>query len=147
MGSITLFDWMKVLHIIAMISWMAALFYLPRLFVYHSEHSSNQGFLDVIVIQESKLFYMIAQPAMILTFISGIALMVVYPIDIFQSGMWIHIKLTAVILLLIYHFSCWFYLKKFAQGIIPRSGKFFRFYNEIPTILLIIIAVCVVIKF
>lgn len=148
MSNVMFFDILKILHIIAIISWMAALFYLPRLFVYHSEHFSNEGFLEVVKIQEKKLFDMIAQPAMIVSFITGIALIIFYPINIFQSGMWIHIKLVAVILLLLYHFSCWFYLKKFAQGLTPpRSGKFFRFYNEVPTILLIVIVVCVVLHF
>lgn len=148
MDNVIFFNILKILHIISVVSWMAALFYLPRLFVYHSEYFSNKGFLDVVKIQEKKLFDMIAQPAMIVTFISGIALMIFYPVSIFKSGMWIHIKLTAVIFLMIYHYSCWFYLKKFEKSSVPpRSGKFFRFYNEVPTILLIIIVVCAVLRF
>lgn len=136
----------KIFHILAVISWMAALFYLPRLFVYHSEHFENKGFTDVIKIQERKLFNGIAQPAMIITLFSGIALLMIQP-EIFKSGMWIHIKLLFVIFLLVYHFSCLYYLKKLKQDIKVASGKFFRFYNEVPTIILIVIVVCVVLQF
>lgn len=140
------YSFAKIVHIISVISWMAALFYLPRLFVYHSENFNNKSYTDIVKIQERKLMRGIGYPAMIVSLVSG-AMMLHFQPAIFHSGMWIHIKLLFVIFLLIFHFTCSYFLRIFASDRCPASGKFFRFFNEIPTLILIVIVVCVVVRF
>ena len=126
-------------------SWMAMLFYQPRLYVYHQEHHENSGFVDVVRIQEDKLYNFIGTPALWATVLSGGAMIALLP-ELFNSGMWLHIKLTVALLLVIYHFSLGYYRKKLLDGSCTKSGKFFRFYNEVPTIAMLIIVIMVVIK-
>ena len=128
-----------------MISWMAMLFYLPRLYVYHAEHTSNSGFVEVVAIQEEKLYRFIGVPAMWATVLSGIAMITLNP-GLFQGGGWLHAKLTAAVLLILYHFTLGRYKKQLQAGTCTKSGKFFRMYNEIPTMLMIFIVIMVVVK-
>jgi protoporphyrinogen IX oxidase len=137
--------WLKAFHVMSMISWMAALFYLPRLFIYHAEHKDNAGFVEVVKIQEDKLFRYIGNPAMIATVLSG-ALMIALDTGLFHTGGWLHAKLTLALLLLIYHFDCKRHLGLLREDKSTKSGKFFRFYNEVPTLLMIGIVIFVVIK-
>ncbi len=137
--------WIKAFHIMSVISWMAMLFYLPRLFVYHAEHRDNEGFVEVVKIQEHKLYYFIGVPAFWASLLSGGAMIALNP-AMFHSGMWLHIKLTAALLLVLYHFSLRKFLIAFKEGRCTKSGKFFRFYNEVPTILMIIIVIMAVVK-
>ncbi len=137
--------WIKAFHIMSIISWMAMLFYLPRLFVYHAEHRDNKGFVEVVKIQERKLYYFIGVPAFWASVLSGGAMIALNP-AMFQSGLWLHIKLTAALLLIIYHFSLRHFLIKFKEDRCQRNGKFFRVYNEVPTILMIIIVIMAVVK-
>ncbi|TEY03493.1 protoporphyrinogen oxidase HemJ [Campylobacter sp. US33a] len=130
------YQWVKWLHYLAFISWMAGLFYLPRLFVYHSENKDNMGFVKVIKIQEEKLYYYIQNPAMIITVLTGILMLIVHK-EILLSHGYIHAKLLFAILLLLYHFDNLRYLKQLKNDTCKKSGKFFRAYNEIPTLLLI----------
>ncbi|MGM0533858.1 MAG: protoporphyrinogen oxidase HemJ [Campylobacterota bacterium] len=137
--------WIKVLHILSFLSWMAMLFYLPRLFVYHRENKDNKGFVDVVKIQEYKLYKYIGHPAMIATVITGILMLVMMP-SLLQGGGWMHAKITVAVLLIAYHFSLNSLRKKLAEGGCDKSGKFFRFYNEVPTILAIFIVIFVIIR-
>ena len=137
--------WIKAFHVMSVISWMAMLFYLPRLFVYHAEHKENEGFVEVVKIQERKLYYFIGVPAFWASLLSGLAMIALNP-SMFQSGMWLHIKLTAALLLIVYHFSLKYFLKKFEADSCDKSGRFFRFYNEVPTILMIVIVIMAVVK-
>ncbi len=140
------YSWILAFHVMSVISWMAMLFYLPRLFIYHVEYANHgSAFTDVIKIQEEKLWRIIGQPAMIASLLSGILMITLNP-ALFHSGIWLHIKLTAVTLMIIYHLSLNRYRKQLAQGSCTKSGKFFRFYNEIPTLLMIVIVIMVVIK-
>ncbi len=139
------YSWIMAFHVISVISWMAMLFYLPRLFVYHAEHMDNAGFVEVVKIQEHKLYYFIGVPAFWASLLSGVAMLALNP-ALFQSGLWLHIKLTAALLMILYHLSLRFFLKKFATDSCTKSGKFFRAYNEIPTILMIIIVIMVIVK-
>ena len=139
------YHWILAFHVMSFISWMAMLFYLPRLYVYHTEHASNAGFLEVVAIQEDKLYRFIGTPAMWATVLSGIAMIALNP-GLFQSGGWLHAKLTAVLLLIIYHFTLGRFKKQLQSGTCTKSGKFFRMYNEVPTILMIFIVIMVVIK-
>jgi len=124
---------------------MAMLFYLPRLFVYHREHNDKDEFVEVVQIQEYKLYKYIGAPAMWATVISGSWLMWINP-SIFQQGIWFYVKFTLVILLMIYSFSLDYYRRVLSVDKNAKSGKFFRFYNEVPTILSIGIVVMVVVR-
>ncbi len=141
-----MYEWVKWFHLISLISWFAVLFYMPRLFVYHSEHSENEGFLSVVKVMEYKIFNYIGVPAFWATLISGIALIWLYPVNIFSSGGWFHAKLLFVTILTIYFFSLGVMRKKLETDIHYKNGKFFRIYNEVPTILMIIIVALVVVK-
>ena len=138
----------KSIHLIAVISWMAGLLYLPRIFVYHSEAVKNNRSEDLIStfkIMERRLFIYIMNPAMIVSWIFGMLLIYTIGMDSFSS-IWFQLKLTFVIILTIYHFFLFQCLKKFAENSNTYSSKFYRIINEIPTILLIAIIFVVVFK-
>ena len=125
--------WLKAFHIIFMVTWFAGLFYLPRLFVYHSM-SKDKISLERFVIMERKLFYGIMTPGGIITIILGFWLL-----DYGYSGLWLNIKLLLVLLLVIYHVYCFKYLMDFKHNRNKHSHIFFRWFNEVPVILLIAI--------
>ncbi len=137
--------WIKTFHIVSMVSWMAMLFYLPRLFVYHAEHKDNAGFVEVAKIQEYKLYKYIGTPAMIATVASGLTMIALNP-ELFHGARWLDLKLTLVILLLVYHFDCKKHLNALRDDKSTKRGKFFRAYNEIPTLLMIGIVIFVIVK-
>ena len=135
----------KALHLIAVISWMAGLLYLPRIFVYHTENQTNKNISDVFKIMERKLYFYIMTPAMIISWIFG--LLLIGSIGFEQlSTYWLKAKLVLVFLLTIYHFYLGVFLKKFEMDVNTKSSKFFRFFNEVPTILLILIIFIVIFK-
>lgn len=131
-------------HVISVLSWMAMLFYLPRLYVYHQENSDKKEFVEIVKIQEFKLYKYIGMPAMWATVISGIMMIIANP-TLFQSP-WFHAKLTLVILLIAYSHSLEHFRKKLEKDECTKSGRFFRAYNEIPTILAILIVTYVIMK-
>ncbi len=135
----------KSIHLIAVISWMAGLLYLPRIFVYHSENIKNMNSSNIFKIMEKKLFYYIMTPAMILSWIFGLILIFTLGFSVFNE-LWIQLKLIFVILLTIYHFYLGKCVSNFATNQNNNSSKFYRIINEIPTILLIIIVFIVVFK-
>ena len=138
----------KSIHLIAVISWMAGLLYLPRIFVYHSEATANKKSEDLIStfkIMERRLFIYIMNPAMILSWILGVLLIYTIGIENF-SFIWLQLKLVFVIILTIYHFFLFQCLRKFAENNNSYSSKFYRMINEIPTVLLIGIILVVVFK-
>ena len=135
----------KSIHLIAVISWMAGLLYLPRIFVYHSENIENINSSNIFKIMEKKLFYYIMTPAMILSWIFGLILIFTLGFSVFNE-LWIQLKLVFVILLTIYHFYLGKCVSNFAINQNNSSSKFYRIINEIPTILLIIIVFIVVFK-
>ena len=135
----------KSLHLIAVISWMAGLLYLPRIFVYHVENLNDQNSSSIFKTMERKLFFYIMMPAMILSWIFGLILILIIGIDIFFT-LWVKLKLLFVILLTIYHFYLSKLLKDFNLNRNTKSSKFFRILNEVPTILLILIVFIVIFK-
>ena len=135
----------KSLHLIAVISWMAGLLYLPRIFVYHVENINDDNSKKIFKIMEKKLFFFIMMPAMILSWIFGLILIFVIGPDIL-STLWAQIKLLLIVLLTFYHFYLGQCLKNFAFEQNNKTSKFFRIINEIPTILLILIVFIVVFK-
>ncbi len=139
------YNWILAFHVMSFTSWMAMLFYQPRLYVYHSENADNSGFVEVVKIQEYKLLKYIGNPAMWATILSG-GLMSWLNSAIFASGIWIYAKLLFVSLLFAYHLSLEYHRKKLIDNPSYRPGKFYRFYNEVPTLLMIGIVIFVVVK-
>jgi putative membrane protein len=135
----------KSLHLISVISWMAGLLYLPRIFVYHAQNNSQAIISEVFKVMEKKLFFYIMTPAMILSWLFG--LLLIHEIGFEQLGQtWMILKLVFVILLTIYHFYLGSILNQFKLNLNEHSHKFFRYINEIPTILLILIIFVVIFK-
>ena len=135
----------KSLHLIAVISWMAGLLYLPRIFVYHVENLKDKNTSSVFKTMERKLYFYIMTPAMILTWVFGLILISSLGFEVF-SATWIKLKLLLVILLTLYHFYLSTLLSDFNLDQNTKSSKFFRIINEVPTILLILIVFIVVFK-
>ena len=138
----------KSIHLIAVISWMAGLLYLPRIFVYHSEAVQNnkpEDLMSTFIVLERRLFIYIMNPAMVVSWIFGVLLIHTIGMDNFGS-IWLQLKLAFVIILTIYHFFLFQCLRKFAENINTYSPKFYRVINEIPTVLLIAIILVVVFK-
>ena len=135
----------KSLHLISVISWMAGLLYLPRIFVYHAENSDDRKISDVFKIMEKKLYFYIMTPAMILSWIFG--LLLIHSIGFQQLGQtWMVLKIIFVIFLSLYHFYLGKILEQFKFDQNTHSHKFYRLINEIPTILLILIVFVVIFK-
>ena len=135
----------KSLHLISVISWMAGLLYLPRIFVYHAENNDEIKLKEVFKVMERKLYFYIMTPAMILSWIFG--LLLIHSIGFQQLGQkWMVLKIVFVLLLTLYHFYLGNILNQFKIDQNNRSHKFYRFINEIPTILLILIVFVVIFK-
>ena len=138
----------KSIHLIAVISWMAGLLYLPRIFVYHSEaiqNNKSEDLIETFKVMERRLLIYIMNPAMILSWIFGVLLIHTIGLDNF-GFFWLQLKLVFVIILTIYHFFLFQCLKKFAENTNAFSPRFYRIINEIPTLLLIGIILVVVFK-
>lgn len=121
------------------------LFYLPRLFVYHVENKDKKDYTDIVKIQEYKIYKYIGMPAMWATVVSGLFMLFLNP-DILSSGAWMHGKLLVVLLLMIYSFSLEKYRIELEKDQFTKSGNFFRAYNEVPTILALLIVAYVITK-
>lgn len=133
--------WIKTFHIVFVVTWFAGLFYLPRLFVYHAmteDQTSNQRFK----VMERKLYFGIATPSAVLALGTGLWLWLGYGF----GGMWLMYKLLLVLILITYHLWCWRYLAMFKTDRNVRSHVFFRLFNELPVVLLIVIVALVVLK-
>ena len=135
----------KSLHLIAVISWMAGLLYLPRIFVYHVENKEKKEATNIFEVMEKKLFYYIMRPAMIFTWIFGLVLIYLNGIEIF-SQLWMQIKIVLVLLLSAYNDYLGKCLVSLKNNSNIRSSKFFRIINEVPTIMLILIVFLVIFK-
>ena len=135
----------KSLHLIAVISWMAGLLYLPRIFVYHVENINNQNSINIFKTMEKKLYFYIMMPAMILSWIFGLILIFIIGFDVLSTT-WVQLKLIFVVLLSFYHFYLGHFLIKLKSGQNTKTSRFFRINNEIPTILLILIVFIVIFK-
>ena len=135
----------KALHLIAVISWMAGLLYLPRIFVYHSETKENIQQSETFKLMERRLYFYIMNPAMILSWIFGILL--IHSIGFSSLNfLWMKIKIGSVLILTAYHFYLLIFLKDFQFNNNTKTPKFFRIINEVPTVLLILIIFVVVFK-
>lgn len=136
--------WFKAFHIICMVAWFAGLFYLPRLFVYHADTRDDLGY-NRFCTMERKLFYFIMTPAAILTTIFGVILLS-FNWQFYLTSSWMITKLILVLGLLAYHIYCGKLVSDFKQHHNTKTQRFFRFFNEIPTLLLMAIVILVVVK-
>ena len=134
----------KSLHLIAVISWMAGLLYLPRIFVYHSE-ASHESQKDIFKVMERKLYNYIMMPAMLLSWLFGVLLIHSIGFAVFLET-WMQIKIILVSILTFYHFMLGKYLSDFAINNNQKSSKYYRIINEVPTIILIVVVFVVVFK-
>ena len=139
------YSWILAFHVMSFVSWMAMLFYLPRLFIYHRENADTKAFTDIVEIQEYKLFKYIGVPAMWATIISG-AVMLYLNSGIFSSGGWMHAKLFLLAFLIAYHVSLERIRKILIENSHYKSSKYLRIYNEVPTLLMIFIVIMVIVK-
>lgn len=139
------YHWILAFHVMSFLSWMAMLFYLPRLFIYHRENADITAFTKIVEVQEYKLFAYIGTPAMWATILTG-AFMLYLNSAIFSSGGWMHVKLFVLAWLIAYHFSLGNIRKILIDNPHYKSSKWLRFYNEVPTLLMIIIVIMVVVK-
>ncbi len=140
-----MFYWFKSLHLIFMVTWFAGLFYLPRLFVYHSM-STDPISIDRFKIMERKLFYGIMTPGAILTLIFGVGIVLVNGWDNYKDAPWMHIKLAAVLLLIGYHIYCGILLTGFKHDNNRHGHVWYRWFNEIPVLLLFVIVIMAVLR-
>ncbi len=136
--------YVKAFHIVAVVAWFAALFYLPRLFVYHAQ-THDEISLERFKIMERRLYYGIMWPAALVTTLLGIGL-ISYDLSYYLKAGWMHAKLSLVFCVWIYHLFCGHYLKRFAANKSLKSSLFFRVFNEAPTLLLVGIVLLVVVK-
>lgn len=150
---VPLFLWLKAFHIICIVTWFAGLFYLPRLFVYHAElgpislEDPNQKANHIrFCTMEHKLFWYIMTPSALLTLIFGLNLILTAPSGAYQHAGWLHVKLLLVGALFFYHHLCAKYLKRFKRNQNIHSGSFFRWFNEVPSVILILIVILAVTK-
>jgi protoporphyrinogen IX oxidase len=138
------YNWFKALHVIAVISWMAGMLYLPRLYVYHANADKGSELSETLKIMERRLLRIIINPAMILAWIFGLAM--IYSNPALLQGGWLHVKLTAVILMQVFHAFLARWRKEFLRDENKRTSKFYRRVNEIPTLLMIVIVIMVIVK-
>ncbi|SDL53459.1 putative membrane protein [Modicisalibacter muralis] len=138
--------WVKAFHLIAVVTWFAALFYLPRLFVYHAmaRDKGDSQAIEYFQVMERKLYRGIMTPSMIAVLVLGGWLLLLVPGHL--SNGWMHVKLLLVALLIGYHHVCLAYMKKLAAGACLKSPKFFRLFNEAPVIALVLIVILAMVK-
>lgn len=136
--------WIKAFHIIAVICWFAAIFYLPRLFVYHSM-AEDKVSRERFIIMERKLIMAIMNPSALLAIVLG-AIMLLSDWDFYQNSLWMYIKLLMVALLVIFHSFCIYFARQLANGNNKHGDKFFRIFNELPVPLLVVIVIMAVVR-
>ncbi|WP_111642372.1 protoporphyrinogen oxidase HemJ [Marinimicrobium alkaliphilum] len=136
--------WVKAFHLIAVVCWFAAIFYLPRLFVYHAM-SEDQASRERFKVMERKLYRGIGTPSMIATIVLGFWL-VSYNWGYYHSAGWFWLKLALVVLLVVYHYLCGYYLRQFRDERCERGHVFFRWFNEVPVVMLLGIVILAVVK-
>ena len=137
-------EWLKAFHLISMVAWFAALFYLPRLFVYHSM-AEDKISIERFKTMESKLYRQIANPSMYFTIICGILMIYLAP-KYYMAQYWLHAKIGIIVLLIGYHHVCYYYLRRFAEDANTKSDRYFRVFNEIPVLFLVAIIILAVMK-
>lgn len=138
------YPWILALHVIAMTAWMAGMLYLPRLYVYHADATKGSDASEMLKVMERRLLRAIINPAMIVTILLGLTLVALQPAYL-QQG-WLHVKLTCVALLILCHIFFARWRRQFAHDANTRPARFYRMWNEVPTLLLIVIVIMAVVK-
>jgi putative membrane protein len=139
------YDWLKALHIVAVIAWMAGLLYLPRLFVYHADVAPESEAAALFKVMERRLLRRIVNPAMIAVWLFGILLVLASPTELLKAG-WLHTKLALVVALTLLHHLYARWRRDFERGENKHSARFYRILNEVPALLVILIVILVVVK-
>lgn len=139
------YDWVKAFHVFFVMSWMAGMLYLPRLFVYHCQATPGAPDYERFVVMERRLMRGIMLPSAVLTWILGITLLWLTDWTFFAQG-WLHMKLTGVVLLTILHHICIRWRRAFAEGRNQHTERFFRMINEVPAVILLVIVIMVIVK-
>ena len=137
--------WIKVLHVISVIAWMAGLLYLPRLYVYHVDAEPGSDKSETFKIMERRLMRGILNPSMMASVIFGLIMVYDSSPAIWQAG-WFHAKLTAVIAMLVMHVFCGKWRRAFAEDRNTHSGRFYRFMNEVPAVLMVVLVLMVIVQ-
>ncbi len=138
-----MYEWVKALHVISVIAWMAGLLYLPRLMVYHAVSAPGSEQSETFKVMERRLLKAIMTPAMLSSWLFGLWTM--WEIQAWQQG-WFHVKLLLVVVMSAFHGFCAVWVREFAADSRRRKQRFFRFMNEIPTLLMVVIVIMVVVK-
>ena len=136
--------WLKVIHILAVISWMAGLFYLPRLFVYHADKALGGEADQTFLVMERRLLKAIMRPALVVVVVTGLGLLHVLALSVLEP--WVALKLVAVVLMLGFHGLLERHAGEFRMGMRAKPARYFRIINKIPTVLLIVIVVAVIVR-
>jgi protoporphyrinogen IX oxidase len=139
-----MYEWLKVIHILAVISWMAGLLYLPRLFVYHADVAVGSEQDSTFQVMERRLLKAIMRPAALVALISGVAL--IYVAGYALTDIWLVLKLVSVLLMFVAHGKLEKHAGEFARSLRTKSSRYFRVLNEVPTVLMIVIVIMVVLK-
>lgn len=142
---VSAYPWIKALHIVSIVAWMAGLLYLPRLFVYHADARAGSGMAETFAVMERRLFYGIMNPAFGAVIILGGLLAMTPGVVDWRQG-WIWAKLALVAGLIAFHYGLGRWRKQFAAGTVPHTARFFRAINELPMLALIAIVILVVVK-
>lgn len=137
--------WIKAMHVIAVISWMAGMLYLPRLFVYHTEAGQDSPISPTFQIMERRLLRYIINPAMIASFVFGIWMLVLQP-ELLTGQGWMHAKLTLVLLLGGVHGMLSKYRRQLEKGTCTKSARYFRVLNEVPTAIMVLVVILVIVR-
>ena len=137
--------WLKVVHLVFVVSWFAGLFYLPRIFVYHAE-SSHKETHEIFKIMERRLYLGIMTPAMLLSLATGLWMVFSYAWTAYQGSHWLHTKILVAVILIGYHHWLGALMKRFQRDANTHSGKFYRIINEIPLLFLVAILILVIVK-
>ena len=144
---VSVYPWVKALHLISVISWMAGLFYLPRLFVHHAERAASGSELETtLIMMERKLLKLIMNPAGIATWTFGLMLVFTPGIIDWTSDIWAYVKAALVIAMTVFYHALVRWQRRFERGENRRSGRYYRIMNEVPTVLMIGIVVMVIVK-
>jgi len=141
-----LYLWIKALHVVAVIAWMAGLLYLPRLFVYHCRAEAGSVTSETFKVMERRLMNAIMTPAMVASWVFGLGLIGLFGVELFGDNHWLTIKLGLVIGLTVVHVMLIRHVRAFARDRNSLSGRYFRILNEVPTVLMIAIVIMVIVR-
>lgn len=141
------YDWLKALHVMAVIAWMAGIFYLPRIYVYHAERAAVGSELsETFKVMELKLFRLIMNPAMMATWVLGLLMLVALGWEAIREAYWLHAKLVLIVAMTWFHHWLGVCRKEFDRDQNTRSGRTYRLMNEVPTLIMIAIVILVIVK-